>query len=107
MLHIKNVEHFQTNSQRMNKFDFGYSTNNIFIATETQCKLKLFEKIEAVIKRIQWKTFYYEQGDTCNNSKNIYYGLTSDKTPPPMKLLELFDKDLFNIAKTKVLKDQL
>ena len=90
----------------MNKFDFGYSTNNIFIATETQCKLKPFEKIEAVIKRIQWKTFYYEQGDTCNSSKNIYYGLTSDKTPPPMKLLELFEKDLFNIAKTKVLKDQ-
>ena len=75
----------------MNKFDFGYSTNNIFIATETQSKLKLFEKIEAVIKRIQWKTFYYEQSDTCNNSKNIYYGLTSDKTPPPMKLLELFE----------------
>ena len=75
----------------MNKFDFGYSTNNIFIATETQCKLKPFEKIEAVIKRIQWKTFYYEQGDTCNNSKNIYYGLTRDKTPPPMKLLELFE----------------
>ena len=91
----------------MRKFDFGYSTNNIFIATETQYKLKPFEKIEAVIKRIQWKTFYYEQGDTCNSSKNIYYGLTSDKTPPPMKLLELFDKDLFNIAKTKVLKDQL
>ena len=91
----------------MRKFDFGYSTNNIFIATETQYKLKPFEKIEAVIKRIQWKTFYYEQGDTCNNSKNIYYGLTSNKTPPPMKLLELFEKDLFNIAKTKDLKDQL
>ena len=31
---IKYVEHFQTNSQRMDKFNFGYSTNNIPIATE-------------------------------------------------------------------------
>ena len=85
-LRIKYVEHFQTNSRRMDKFNFGYSTNNIPIATERQYKLKLVEKIEAVIKRMRWKAFYFEQSDTHNNSKNIYYGLTSDKTPPPMKL---------------------
>ena len=51
---------------------------------------------------MRWKAFYLEQNDTRNNSKNIYYGLKSDKTPPPMKLLELFEKDLFKIAeKTK------
>ena len=82
----------------MDKFNFGYSTNNIPIATERQYKLKLVEKIEAVIKRMRWKAFYFEQSDTHNNSKNIYYGLTSDKTPPPMKLLELFEKDLFKIV---------
>ena len=97
-LRIKYVEHFQTNSRRMDKFNFGYSTNNIPIATERQYKLKLVEKIEAVIKRMRWKAFYFEQSDTHNNSKNIYYGLTSDKTPPPMKLLELFEKDLFKIV---------
>ena len=79
----------------MDKFNFGYSTNNIPIATERQYKLKLIEKIEALIRRMQWKAFHFEQSDTSKNSKNIYYGLTSDKTPPPMKLLELFEKDLF------------
>ena len=91
---IKYVEHFQTNSQRMDKFNFGYSTNNIPIATERQYKFKLVEKIEAVIK----KPFYFEQSGTSSNSKNICYGLTSDKTPPPRKLLELFEKDLFEIV---------
>ena len=83
----------------MVKFNFGYSTNNISIATERQYKLKLVEKIEAVIKRMRWKAFYFEQNDTRNNSKNIYHGLASNKTPPTMKLLEVFEKDLFKIVK--------
>ena len=55
-----------------------------------------------------WKAFYYGLSDTSNNIKNIYYGLTNDKTPPLMKLLELFEKDLLKIVKkNKVSKDQL
>ena len=42
----------------------------------------LVEKIEAAKKRMRWKAFYFEQSDTRNNSKNIYYCLTRDKTPP-------------------------
>ena len=79
----------------MDKFNFGYSNNNIPIATERQYKFKLVENIEALIERMQWKAFYFEQSNTRKNSKNIYFGLTSDKTPPPVKLLELFEKDLF------------
>ena len=82
----------------MDKFNFGYPTNNIPIATERQCKLKLVEKIELVMKRMRWKAFYFEKNGKRNNSKNIYYGLASDKTPPPMKLLQLFEKDLFKIV---------
>ena len=98
MLHIKYVEQFQTNSRRMDKFNFGSSTNNIPITTERQCKLKLVKKIKAVIKRMRCKALYFEQKDARNDSKNIYYGLTSHKTPTPMKLLELFEKDLFKIV---------
>ena len=76
----------------MDKFNFGYSTSNISTATERQYKLKLVEKIEAVIKRMRWKVFYFQQNDTRNNSKDIYYGLRSDKTPPPNKLCEGFEK---------------
>ena len=71
----------------MDKFNFGYSTNNTLIATERQYKLKLVKKIEAVIKKMRQKAFYFEKNDTRNNSKNIYYGLARDKTSPPMKLL--------------------
>ena len=78
-LRIKQVEHFQTNSRRMDIFNFGYSTNIIPIATERQYKLKLVEMIEVVIKRMRWKAFYSEHSETGNNSKNIYYGLTSYK----------------------------
>ena len=97
-LRIKYVELFQTNSRRMDKFNFGFSTNDIPIATERQYKLKLVEKIDAVIWRMRWKVFYFEESDTRNNSKNIYYSLTSDKSPPLMKHLELFEKDLFKVV---------
>ena len=83
----------------MDKFNFGYSTNNIPIVTERQYKLKPIEMIEAVIKRMRWKAFYFEQNDTHNHSKNIYCGLASDNTPSPMKLLELCEKVLFKIVK--------
>ena len=47
---------------------------------------------------MRWKSFYFEQNDTRNNSKNIYYGLKNDKTPPPMKLLERFQKDILKLV---------
>ena len=81
----------------MEKFNFGYSTNNIPMANERQYKLKLVEKIETVIKKMQRKAFCFQQNDTCNNSKNIY-SLASNKPPPPMKLLKLYEKDLLKIV---------
>ena len=47
---------------------------------------------------MRWKAFYFEQSDTSDNNKNIYYGLASEKTPSPMKLLEPFEKDLYKIV---------
>ena len=65
--------------------------------TQSKCGKKSHQKIAP-----NTDTFHtgkhFEQNDTRNNSKNIYYGLASDKTPPPMKLLELFEKDLFKIV---------
>ena len=49
-------------------------------------------------RECEWKAFYFEQSNTHSNSKNIYYALTSNKIPCPMKLLELFEKDLFKIV---------
>ena len=60
MLHIKYVEHFETNLERMDKFKFGYSTNNIPITTERKYNSKVLEKIEALTKRMRWKAFSFE-----------------------------------------------
>ena len=69
---IKYVECIQTNLQRINKLNSGYSTNNISIATERQYKLKMIEKIKAMIKSMWWKTlFWTELYTTHNYSKNI------------------------------------
>ena len=87
----------------MDKFNFGYSTNNILIATEKQYKLKLLEKIKAITKIMRRNFFFYfEQNETHKNTKNIYYGLTSDKAPPPIKLLELFEEDSFKTVNSKI-----
>ena len=69
---IKYVECIQTNLQRINKLNSGYSTNNISIATERQYKLKMIEKIKAMIKSMWRKTlFWTELYTTHNYSKNI------------------------------------
>ena len=81
----------------MDKHNFGYSTNNIPIADERQYKLKLVEKIEALIKRMRWKALFFEEKDSQNKSKNTF-GLKSDKTPPQMKSLDAFEKDLYKVA---------
>ena len=91
----------------MGKFNFGYSTNNIPIATARQYKLNLVEKFEAVIKRMRWEAFYFEQSSTRSNAKNIYYSLTSDKATPPMKLRIVWERFISDGRKNKVLKDQL
>ena len=71
-------------------------TKNIPIPTETQYKVQLIKKIEAVIKRMRWKAIYFDQ--EVNSDKNIY-GLKCDKCPPPVKALTSFEKDLFILTK--------
>ena len=46
---------------------------------------------------MRWKALFYEQKDHKNNSKNTF-GFKSEKTPPPMKCLEAFEKDLYKIV---------
>ena len=47
----------------MEKINFGYSVKNIPLNNERNYKLRLIEKIEAVIKRIRRKATFY---DACN-----------------------------------------
>ena len=53
--------------------------------------------IKRRMNQMWWKVFNFKQNNACSNSKNIYYGLKRNKTPPSMKLLELLEKDLLKI----------
>ena len=45
----------------MERINFGYSVKNIPSASEREYKLKLIEKIEAVIKRMRWKAIFFNE----------------------------------------------
>ena len=52
----------------MEKLQFDYSYKNIPIPSERNYKLQLMEKIELVIKRMQWKAYFYnEKKDVTEN----------------------------------------
>ena len=79
----------------MEKFTINHSLKDIPIPSEHQYLLLLTEKIEDVISRIRWKTYHFLNGKSGNTKK--CYGFRSQKTPPPNKLLEPFEKDLINV----------
>ena len=68
------------------------------LTSERQYKLKLVEKIEAVIKRMRWKALYFDQNEERSNSSKNCFGLKSDKCPPANKLLDNFEKDLYQLV---------
>ena len=56
----------------MEKLQFDYSYKKIPIPTERNYKLQLMEKIELVIKRMQWKAhFYNEKKDAKENETRM------------------------------------
>ena len=79
----------------MEKLKFNYSTKNIPIPSEKAYKLKLLEKIEALIVRMRWRAMY----ETDNSVSKQTYGLKSFKTPPPVSELLPFENDLFELVK--------
>ena len=56
------------------------------------------EKIELVIKRMRWKSFFYKQGNNKYIPEN--YGLKSLNCPPKIKEMTNFENDLTNLLKS-------
>ena len=85
----------------MEKLHFNYSYKNIPIPSERNYKLQLMEKIELVIKRMRWKThFYNEKKDVKENKTHTIpevYGLKSLICPPQVKELIQFESDLLDM----------
>lgn len=91
----------------MEKLNFNYSMKNIPIPSNKSYKLKLVEKIELVVKRIRWKAYFFledekqkKKGQQTTTIKKETYGFRSKACPKPLKELESFETDLFDIIKT-------
>lgn len=80
----------------MEKLLIDHSLKDIPIPSNHAYILKLTEKIEDVIARIRWKTYFFLNGESNTKEKNNY-GFKSQKTPPRNKLLENFEQDLLDI----------
>ena len=60
----------------------------------------LIDKIESVIKRMDWKVYFFMENKvaTLEEPSKETYGFKSKHHPSQSKYLEAFEKDLFNRA---------
>ena len=73
---------------------------NVPTPSHQSYKLLLIDKIESIIKRMRWKTYFFMENKaaTLEEPSKQTYGFKSEHHPSQSKYLEAFEKDLFNIA---------
>ena len=81
----------------MEKINLNYSLKNIPTPNKNTYELLLIDKIEAVLKRMRWKLFWFKNEQNTNETRNNF-GFKSRNTPPFQRELEAFENDLFNMA---------
>ena len=84
----------------MEKISFNYSLKNIPFPDKSSYTLKLMEKIESVVKRMQWKAYFYLNKETQEKQQKNTFGFKSRHHPPQCNLLEKFEKDVVDIIKS-------
>ena len=83
----------------MEKINFNQSLKNIPIPSKSSYQLKLFDKIESVIKHIRWKAHFFMSSNVIECDKESF-GFKSKNCPAQIKELEAFKKDLLDIIKS-------
>ena len=68
--------------QTMEKISFNYSLKNIPFPDKSSYTLKLMEKIESVVKRMQWKAYFYLNKETQEKQQKNTFGFKSRHHPP-------------------------
>ena len=88
----------------MDQVRFDYSTKNIPIPPRNSFLKSLIEKVESVIKRMRWKTFFFDRHEQDNNdaANNDHFGFKSRKCPPQNNDLDKFEADLLDMVYNKV-----
>ena len=81
----------------MEKLQFDYSMKNIPIPPKDTYKISLLEKVESVVKRMQWKALFFLNPKSDQQQSNKL-NLKSRKCPPPIEELKPFEDDMFQIV---------
>ena len=91
-----------------------YSMKNIPIPKDSEYMKKLIAQMEKIIKRMRWKAlFFLKDQDKYKNlveeiefyGKEEKYGFKSVKKPPPIKEMEFFEKEFYEIARKITFRD--
>ena len=69
------------------------------MASQRDYKLKLIEKIEAVIRRMRWKAIFFDSDDEQDNELTENYGLKTSRTPDQVPEMVPFEKELISIVR--------
>ena len=70
---------------------------NIPTPSNTSYQLMLIEKVESVIKRMQWKAHLFLNGNNMEETRKETFGFKSRHHPPQPTKLEMFEKVLLHI----------
>ena len=101
---------------KLEKLPIGgeYSMKNIPIPKNSEYMKKLVAQMEKIVKRMRWKAlFFLKDHDDYNTlvdeiefyGKEEKYGFKSEKKPPPLKEMETFEKDFYEIARKIVFRE--
>ena len=92
-----------------------YSMKNIPIPTQSEYMKKLIGQMEKIDKNMRWKAIIFLKDDNDKYKKiaeeiELYgkeekYGFKSVRKPNPVKEMEDFEKDLYDIAKNIKFRD--
>ena len=89
----------------MERINFDYSLKNIPIPSNQSYLKTMIEKVEAFIKRIRWKAYFFElnnngssQNDQYSSSSN--FGFKSQTTPPQNNHLNAFENDMYEMVRS-------
>ena len=91
-----------------------YSMKNIPIPGKTEYMEKLIAQTEKIVKRMRWKAqFFLKEDDKYKSTvdeieffeKEDAYGFRSTCKPPPIKEMEQFEKDVYEIPRNTVFRN--
>ena len=92
----------------------GASMKNIPIPKKSEYMKKLIAQTEKIVRRMRWRALFFLReedkykpmaDDIEFHEKEETYGFASVQKPPPIKEIEPFEKDLYDVVKNIVFRE--